>query len=616
MNRDFIIVQGLPYPLGTNVQENGINFAIELHSKVECGIILYDKKSLKQIKIPFSKETKIGSMYCVYMKSIDYKNVFYNFYEDDKVIIDPYSKRIVGKSNWGKECNQSLQMSEFLKTPPRMLEEKPLKIPYEDSILYCLHVRGFTKHPSSKVKNKGTFAGIVEKIPYLKEIGITGIELLPIYEFDEIEHQMEPNSMSYMDQRYKDKLDSFEKKPTKINYWGFKNAFYFAPKSSYCATDDPITEMKEMIGQLHENGIEVIMQFYFPDEVKQSYLLEVLKYWVLVYGIDGIHLKGNNIPILLIASDPFFSSTKLLYCDFPIHLIYEQSKTPEYRNLSVFNDDFMCHARKFLKGDEGMLNKMLAHFKKNPSKNGIINYITNYDGFTLKDLVSYERKRNEANGEDNKDGNDYNYSWNCGHEGITKKRVINNIRNKQMKNAMILMILSQGTPFILSGDEFGNSQNGNNNPYCQDNEISWLNWNLIISNEEMYSFYKQLVNLRKEHKIFRRSTEYTLLDSLGCSYPDLSYHSEEAWKITTENYNRNVGIMYCGRYVGEDVNIFIAYNMYWKEEQFALPKLEKGREWYLMMDTSEKESFLCEHMYIKDSKTITRERSIQILISK
>lgn len=592
---------GRPYPLGAAIESgnNRINFAAVLQGKAECGIILYDKRNSGEEKIPFSEENRFGNIYCGVLEDIDDSQYSYNFYEGNKVIVDPYAKRMTGNEAWGNQLHsgrrKQLVKSGFYQPDYDWESDRMPVIPFEESVLYCLHVRGFTKHSSSKVQGKGTFAGVREKIPYLKDLGITAVELMPAYEFLEVEmpEQSEQNaSLEYMLEHYKDAPVSLEKEPDKerpgrINYWGYKEGYYFAPKASYGAEG-----FKALVKELHKNHMEMIMQFFFPPWIKGGFILEVLKYWVLEYHVDGFHLLGEKIPVHLLATEPLFGKTKLLYLDFPCGEIYQENEVPSYRNLASYNDEFMCDCRRFLKSDEDMLSKFLYHMKDNPLKEARIHYMAHSNGFTLMDLVSYDKKHNETNLEDNMDGTDYNFSWNCGAEGKTRKKSILSLRMQQIKNALTFVIMGQAVPLLYGGDEFGNSQNGNNNAYCQDNAVSWLNWNDLSRNQEIFQFTRELLRLRKEHPILRRPEELRLLDSISCGYPDLSYHGEEVWRPVLNKQNRNIGLMYCGKYAkrepgGEPDDFFyFAFNMHWIEHLFALPKLPEGLVWELITDTS------------------------------
>lgn len=619
------IKKGQPYPLGATVKGNGINFSMVNSSQEDCGVILYYSDKEKEEKIPFNKRHQIGNISCLFIEGLSKEGVEYNFYIGDKVMVDPYAKKIVGNEEWRAAESQKINLrGGFYQSQFDWQKTQPLHIPYHESIFYCLHVRSFTKHKSSKVKNKGTFEGLVEKIAYLKELGITAIELLPSYEFEECEKAEDIYSIEYQIHHIDENLDEKQQndKTLRLNYWGFKKGFYFAPKASYCAGTDACLSFKQMVREFHKNGIEVIMQFYFPDDIKQGYILEVLKHWILEYKIDGVHLMGNHIPITLLATEPLFSNTKIMCYDFSLEEIYPQNETPVYKNLGYYRDDFMHDTRRFLKGDADMLRGFLYHMKNHNPKCGVVNFITNYYGFTLNDMVSYERKHNEANGENNTDGTDYNYSWNCGAEGVTRKKKVLQLRKRQLRNAITFLLTAQGTPLILSGDEFCNSQNGNNNCYCQDNELSWLDWSLLKKNADMYDYIKNMIQLRKNHPILHQEAEMTMTDRFGYGYPDLSYHGEEAWKMQLENYNRHIAMMYCGKYAvkadkTQDDFIYIIYNMHWEEHKFALPVLPNGYVWQLICETNH-EGFISdsEKIVIESSNVNTEARSVVILVGK
>ena len=346
--------------------------------------------------------------------------------------------------------------------------------------------------------------------------------------------------------------------------------------------------------------------------------MDVLRFWVCEYHVDGFHLKGDRIPNDMAASDPMLKETKLIYYGFPTGDIYG-TKAPAYKNLAQCNDEYMYDIRKFLKSDERMMGKVLHHLKVNPKDQAVIHYVTESNGFTLHDLVSYDRKHNEDNGENNLDGNPYNASWNCGAEGKTKKKPVLELRLKQMKNAFLLNLFAQSTPMILAGDEFANSQKGNNNAYCQDNLISWLNWDDIDKNKELHSFVKDVIQFRKEHALLHRCKEYTMLDEAICGYPDLSYHSEEPWKCSYDDLTRHFGMMYCGNYSDDetekDTFIYLAVNMHWIPHEFALPKLPEGIKWHLVYDTDSNEN-RTEKALKKQDAFVVNERSIQVLIAK
>ena len=575
---NYKLEKGYPDNYGATPLNDGVLFVFESDCE-DCGIVLRNKKTKSVIKIPVSAEYKNGNIYSVIVKNIEYDKYLYKFYSDEKEFADPYSYTLVGNEKFGIKKDNYEIYSSIVKFDEFYDDKRP-GLSFEDSVFYLLHVRGFTAHSSSKVEHKGTFTGILEKLDYLKSLGITTLELMPSYEFEEFEKPSVKTSLSV------DNIDY--KAETKVNYWGYKEGFYFAPKSSYCATQNPVKEFRDFVHTLHQNGIEVVMQFYFPDIVKQHRIYEVLKFWLINYNVDGFHLKGNKIPFIFIANDPLFGDTKLLYDYIPENEVYEAAFVPKKRNLSSYSDAFMYQMRKVLKGDEGTLKDLVYYTKNYPEKSACVNFITNYYGFTLNDLVSYDRKHNEENGEKNVDGCDYNFSWNCGLEGKTKKSSVLKLRKKMMKDALFLVFSSKGTPLILAGDEICNTQNGNNNPYCQDNAVSYINWNLTAEAEEMLEYTKKLIALRKSDLNPVLNREFSMLDRAHIGYPDLSYHSDEAWKADLATYNRHLGIMYS--LVDEKDNVtlyYLAYNFYWKEITFSLPYLPSSAKWDVLFATAD-----------------------------
>ena len=625
---------GKPYPLGVFVLNDELYFSVEMKNEGPKGIILSHKSTNEVIQILFLEENKIGNIFCGIINGLHFTDYEYNFFCNEKIFTDIYAKQIIGNEIWGDPKKSSLDYLFKANIRDDVFPwelDRPLKNPYEQSVFYCLHVRGYTKHTSSNVKHSGTFLGIVDKIHYLKDLGITAIVLMPSYEFNEVITKTS-QSTDYFNKRYK-KVDEIDNKnlsvnskedQLKLNYWGYIEGFYFAPKSSYSYGPDPVHEFKTLVKILHENKIEVIMQFYFSPEENHGFIQEVLRYWLMEYHIDGFHLLGDKIPITLLTTDPLLAETKIIYKYLDENVIedYGYQKKNIYKNLSIAEEGFMYDSRKLLKGDEDQIYNFVENIRKNNDFYSYIHFITNYNGFTLMDLVSYEKKHNEANGEDNQDGNNYNYSWNCGAEGKTKKRAIVSLRKKQMKNAFILFLLTQGTPMIIAGDEFCNSSDGNNNPYCQDNDITWLNWNQKKAHSDMTQFVKDLILLKREHPILHCERQLRVMDTLGCGYPDISYHGSTAWRPDFDNSSRCVGVMYCGKYakinkIEEDSFFYIAYNMHWLIHEFALPNLPKGKKWYRLIDTGRMDEVVeKKEELMTDSIARVVERSIQIFIGK
>lgn len=572
-----------PYPLGAHVEGEEIRFSFV--SKTDsCGILLYDRVTGRRLrKLSFLPEERIGSIYCKRVAGFNPSDISYQFYEGERIIADGHARAFVGNMPYGRIRVQSELKAGFVTEGFDWEGDTCPRIPYSRTICYCLHVRGFTKHISSGVKNRGTFAGITEKLPYLKEIGVTTLELQPSYEFIENEAFEEQGhaGMPYAEENGEE---------SRLNYWGYKKGFYYAPKAAYAASKQPSAEFKTLVKRLHENGMELVMQFYFPNGTNISEIAEILRFWVLEYHVDGFHLLGENVGAEVLAADAMLADTKLWYYQFDADAVYGRNEQPAYPHMAEYNDSWLYAMRKFLKGDENMLGSALYHMRHIPEKTGCIHYLTNYYGFTLADLVSYDHKHNEANGEQNRDGSDYNCSWNCGEEGATRKGRIKKLRSRQIKNAMCLLMLSQSTPLIFMGDEFGNSQKGNNNPYCQDNAVAWLDWSGVQKNAELLDFWKMLAAFRRLHPILHPDREHRLMDYIACGYPDLSYHGQSAWKPQTEGYFRHIGQMYCGKYAKinkkeEDAFLYLALNMHWEEHELALPKLPKDMRWELVFST-------------------------------
>lgn len=565
--------------MGAVPVKDGIVFSMERKNNEEASLLLYKKGSKEVIQeIPFPATNTIGDIVCVKAEKIASARYEYNFCIDGKVTLDPYAKVLIGTGKFGEEHPEGHEVRcAMIAGNYDWEDDRKPQITYEDAVMYSFHVRGFTKQRYSGVRHKGTFLGITEKAEYFKELGINQIKLMPAYEFTEME-----SVKTHARYRKEEEL------PKRLNYWGYTKAFHFAPKRAYAATKDPVREFKDMVKTMHRLDIEVLMEFYFPEGCSPRYITECLQYWVQEYHVDGFHVRGVQGICNLMATDPLFADTKLLNIYFPVEEIYGKKNLPKKRMVAECNDGFMIDVRRFLKGDEESLKAFAERMRRNPKGSGLINYIASHDGFTLCDLVSYEERHNEDNGEQNRDGRVQNYSWNCGEEGKSRKKKILELRNRQMKNAWCMLLLSAGTPMILAGDEFCNSQLGNNNPYCLDNEISWLDWKGYKSgNSEMFRFVKDLIAFRKKHKILHMGQELSMTDSLSCGFPGISYHSSSAWYGELDGQNRKIGVMYCGKYADEDELIYIAYNMHWMEHTFALPALPGGYRWNVALDTSE-----------------------------
>lgn len=606
-----------PYPLGARLEADGIRFSF-VSEEADCGILLYNSRTGREMrKIPFSEEDRRGNIYCKIVEGIQPEDVTYRFYRGQDIVPDEHGCVFPGKYIFGKKGEKGGRRAGFLPDIYDWEGDRCPEIPYSEAICYCIHVRGFTKHVSSEVKNRGTFAGIEEKIPYLKEIGVTTLELQPAYEFAEAEDEADKKLPSYCVPEISEQSGGDKK----VNYWGYKKGYYYAPKAAYAASGNAPEEFRSLIKALHKNHMELVMQFYFPEDVDRNEIAGILHFWTLEYHVDGFHLMGETLPVDMLAADHLLADKKIMYHGFGQETVYDKMNSFKFPHLAEYNDGYLYDMRKLLKGDENMLGSALRHMRYIPEKAGRIHYLTNYSGFTLADLVSYDYKHNEANGEENKDGNDYNCSWNCGEEGTTRSRRVRQLRFRQMKNAICMLLLTQSTPLIFMGDEFGNTQNGNNNPWCQDNVVGWLDWGLQKRNGEILEFWKQAVAFRKEHPILHQEKQLRLMDYISCGYPDLSYHGESAWRPHMDGHGRHVGIMLCGKYAEIDKGrtddfIYIAMNMHWESHRLALPKLPKGMCWRMAFATAETEEIqesVAEEN--PDSGVAVAPRSIAVLVS-
>ena len=474
------------FPLGITKTEKGIHICTVAPGE-SCSLVVYrDGKIIE--KIPFSPEEKVGDVWSMELCGDGFSGLEYCLETESGEQPDIYGREFRGREQWGDLSSvKSPVRSCFVLEDFDWEDDRPLKYAFGEMVIYRLHPRGFTKHASSHTSDRGTFKAITEKIPYMKELGITTVELLPPNEFCEVMMPDQSDGNPYRSQE-----------PTgRLNYWGYGEGFYFAPKASYSSggLKRPAAEFCSLVKELHQNGLELIVELYFTGKENPSLILEAVRFWVMQYHVDGVHLSGYA-PAGLLVRDPWLSETKLFATS------WENAENGRVRHLGEYNDGFLVDMRSVLKGDEDQINKLIFRNRRNPAGFGVINYMANTNGFTMMDMVSYEMKHNEANGENNRDGTDYNHTWNCGVEGPTRKKKIVQMRRKQLRNAFLLLFLSQGTPLLQAGDEFGSTKNGNNNSYCQDNEISWINWNLLETNRDIFEFVKYVIAFRKEHSVF------------------------------------------------------------------------------------------------------------------
>jgi isoamylase len=654
---EFKLRAGRPLPFGATQVEGGINFSISSRHASSCTLVLFKKRQSEPMaEIPFPDEFRIGNVFAMIVFGLDYETIEYGFHMDGpynpqeghrfdptKILLDPYAKIIGGRDVWGGKPD----WNDIYQHRGRIVfddfdwgSDRPLEIPIEDLIIYEAHVRGFTRHPSSGVKHPGTFAGIREKIPYLKDLGINCIELMPIFEFDEFE-----NSRTHP-----------ETGELLLNYWGYSQVGFFAPKAAYAATGKfsmQVDELKALIQDLHNNDIEVILDvvfnhtaegnehgptislrgidnktyymltsegYYFNfsgtgntlncnNPIVRNMVVDCLRYWAAEYHIDGFRFDLASIlgrdpwgtplpnPPLLenLAFDPILAKCKLIAEAWDTGGLYQVGSFPSYGRWAEWNGKYRDTVRKFLKGDIGLVGEMAQRIQGSPDlywwrgPSASINFITAHDGFTLADLVSYNQKHNEANGENNNDGSNDNDSWNCGWEGPTDDPEINDLRCRQMKNAVAMLMVSQGVPMLVMGDEIARTQEGNNNAYCHDSELSWMDWTLLKSHADLFRFFKNCIAFRKAHAMLRNRTHLRNQDYVGSGYPDISWHGVRAWQPDWSGSSRILAFLLCGKHASngkiQDNYIYVVMNMYWESQLFELPGLQQGMQWHVFANT-------------------------------
>lgn len=561
-------------------------FAVSVPEAKECILKLY--RDNEQIFIVHMTE-RIGTLFFTVVNNQALQADSYQYEANGIEFTDPCAGRIIGREEFGAVLEDgSLPSTKggFISEPFDWEEDVALKHTFSELVIYKLHIRGFTKQENSGVKHKGTYLGVIEKLSYLKELGINAVLLMPCMEFDEFFEEENGSEGKYAgDIRFYNRVCSQEKKrerPNRINYWGYaEKNFYFAPKASFasCPKQAPY-EFCKMVKTLHQANIEVYMEINFTKKISQDQMLEILRYWVIMYHIDGFRIDTSILFDELAARDPVLGKTKLFSAGWKEELIGQD-------HLAEYNDVFLREVRKFLKGDEGKVGSFADRFRYCGRADATINYLADHNGFNLQDMYTFDVKHNETNGEQNRDGMEFNDSWNCGIEGKTKKKKINELRLRMKKNAVAALLFSQGTPMILAGDEFGNSQDGNNNVYCQDNPIGWTDWKALKSNQGFLQFVKELILIRKEHPVFHNQNRLRGMDyhSFGC--PDISFHGTKAWYPDFSNYNRTLGILLFGKYAqkengDEDNSFYLIFNMHWEAHRFDLPSIGGNNEWKLL----------------------------------
>lgn len=676
----FQIRPGFFREFGAVAIPGGVNFTIHTHGATSCELLLFHRKAEEPYAvIPFPESYRIGFCYSMIVFDLDIEEFEYAYrldgpydekkglrFDKNKILLDPYARAVTGQSQWGHVNNaQHGYRARVVQSNFDWGDQRHHSIPMEDLIIYELHVRGFTMDESSGVKHHGTFEGLREKIPYLKELGINAVELMPIFEFDEMR-----------DVRLIDENEL-------IDFWGYNPVSFFAPNTSYCSSMEynrEGLELKTLIKDLHDNGIEVILDVVFnhtaegnefgpcfsfkgfdnniyymltPDghyynfsgcgntlncnhPVVRDMILECLRYWVIEYRVDGFRfdlasILGRNDdgtplsqPPLLrsLAFDSILGNVKLIAEAWDAGGLYQVGSFPSWKRWAEWNGRYRDDMRRFLKGDDFLARTAAARITGSPDLydpayrggNASINFLTCHDGFTLYDLYSYNQKHNEANGWGNTDGADDNNSWNCGVEGETDDPAILALRKRLMKNACAILLCSRGTPMFLSGDEFADTRYGNNNPYCQDNLISWLDWSLLKKNKDLFDFFQYMIRFRKDHPVIRKDLEPSYL-----GVPAMSTHG-----LTPDetNFSGDSHVV-CVRFAGynettqkEDL-VYLAVNSGWFPVTLTLPELPEHYKWKVAVNTGDPKCqfFHKNSMPTVESKIFLGERSVIIFVA-
>jgi len=636
---------------GACVASNGVSFTINSHGATRCTLLLFKPQAPKPYaRIPFPDSYRIGDTYSMLVYDIKPDEFEYAFsfdgpyepakgllFNEENVLLDPYSRAVTGQRKWGEKPEGGKDFeyrARVVKSSFDWGNIKQLEQPFEDLVIYETHVRGYTKDKSSGVSAPGTFAGLKDKIPYLKDLGINAVELMPIFEFDEMESA-----------RVIDGVQLY-------NYWGYNTVSFFAPNTSYAFNEEHNhegDELKSLIKALKENGIEVILDVVFnhtaegnemgpcfsfkgidnnvyymltPDAhyynfsgcgnvmncnhpVVRSFIIDCLRHWAIEYRVDGFRFDLASIlgrdqngapmanpPILeSLAFDPVLGKMKLIAEAWDAGGLYQVGSFPSWNRWAEWNGRYRDDMRSFLKGDDGMAGNAITRITGSrdlysPESRGhkaSVNFMTCHDGFTLYDLYSYNEKHNEKNGWNNTDGDNNGHSWNCGAEGETDDPNVNGLRRRLIKNAFAALLCSRGPAMFFAGDEFCNTQFGNNNAYCQDNIISWLDWSRLEKFKEIHDFVRHMIQFRKEHPILRKMTKPS-----SCQFPEISVHNGTPFNASTDYKTKLIGIMYAGRNEEdtEDDIVFYCMNAYWEPLVMQLPVLPNGKHWHVDTNTN------------------------------
>ena len=591
-------------------RRKGIELTVVARREGSLSVIFYDKntkKKLKEIAIP--KLFSVGRVYSVFFPELS-GEVCYMLKDRDGVYLDPYAPVIIGREKWNditRKKNNYFVYGGIGKSVSDY-SEKLSPVAPEDMVIYKLHIRGFTESNGLSAAYKGNYRGIIRKIQYLKGLGVTSLLFMPLYEFEEIRYH------AYKVTEPDDSVGEVTSDPFGVNYWGYGDASYFAPKASYFGAD-PQRGMDLLVNAIHKSGMEILMEFSFTTEKAISnprFITNILIYWHLRYKVDGFHLIGEGLPIDYILKHPKLSDVKIFYEKTDERRLSNE----DHKRFFYYNDDFIYPLRKLENHMDGSVAELANQMRKQGEKFGFVNYAAEKTGFTLLDAYSYGEKHNEANGEDNRDGSNYNCSANHGCEGKTNSRNVNEKRYICVRNDLTLLFLSQGIPLITEGDESLNSADGNNNPYGQDNPVGWVQFSNKKDAKLLREFVKQLSAFRKAHPNLRTKKPMRQNDYIGCGLPDLSYHDSEPWIMGIGPEKKGLGILYAGAYAGEECeDVMVVMNYYYEDRTYALPSLLGDRKWYLVANTRE-EKFFDEPIRVDDEKITVPSGTVSILTGR
>ena len=610
--------------LGVQQQAGQVTFTFCGEKEDICFVVLVRKSDMNRVRVEVPESFCLGSLRSITIVDLDVTGYVYYYEINGIKQIDPCAQRIVGREIWNDESRKAKDYEVFCGFAKEDFDWKndlAPEIPRDRMLLYKLHVRGFTMD-ADKQKYPGTFQALMNRIGYLEMLGITTVELMPVYEFEEMPIPVETKLPEYVkwepDEEDMIQPESVQVQVGRLNYWGYGSGNYFAVKASYASNPEQADrEYKTLIRRLHAHHMECIMEMYFPVDTNHNLIVDVLRYWVREYHVDGFHLLGESIPVTAIVQDNLLSRTKIMCEKYDPGVVCDGRK---YMNLYVYKDEYMYPARKILNHLNGNMKEFIDQQRKQGSRLGYVNYITSNNGFTLADLFMYNDRHNEENGENNLDGNAWNYSNNYGIEGPTRKHYINSLRRLKWRNSMLMLMLAQGVPMLWAGDEIGNSQKGNNNAYCQDNAIGWVNWKNEKTHRKELVFLQKLVCFRKEHPIISNEMPFQFSDyhALGC--PDLSFHGESAWILEPTVGRMCIGMLYCGAYTKGDKeaeDVYVAYNFFSAVSSLALPQLDKHKRWYLVMDSSnDSQPYLDEAVLMENSSITMMPQSICVLVGR